>query len=77
MAPGPSKRKTGDVLRFSTHKHLRQRLVLSVLSGKSIRVDGIRTDDVHVGLRDYEVNLLRLVEKVTNGSTIEINVTGA
>ncbi|OCF75925.1 18S rRNA biogenesis protein RCL1 [Kwoniella mangroviensis CBS 8886] len=69
---GPSR----DILRFTTHRHLRQRLLLSILSGKSIRVDGIRSDDVHVGLRDYEINLLRLAEKVTNGSTIEISVTG-
>lgn len=73
----PTPRTKSDLLRFQTHHHLRQRLVLSVLSGKSIRVDGIRSDDVQVGLRDYEVNLLRLVEKVTNGSTIEISVTGA
>ncbi|XAO26193.1 hypothetical protein I312_105027 [Cryptococcus bacillisporus CA1280] len=72
MQPGPSK----DILRFTGHRHLRQRILLSILSGKSMRIDGIRSDDVHVGLRDYEVNLLRLVEKVTNGSTIEISVTG-
>nr|ODN91659.1 18S rRNA biogenesis protein RCL1 [Cryptococcus depauperatus CBS 7855] len=72
MQAGPSK----DILRFTGHKHLRQHILLSILSGKSIRVDGIRPDDVHVGLRDYEINLLRLVEKVTNGSTIEISVTG-
>jgi RNA 3'-terminal phosphate cyclase-like protein len=70
-------RPKSDLLRFSTHKYLRQRLVLSILSGRSIRVDGIRSDDVHVGLRDYEVNLLRLIEKITNGSTIEISTTGA
>jgi RNA 3'-terminal phosphate cyclase-like protein len=67
---------TMDVLRFSSHRHLRQRLLLSVLSGRSIRIDGIRSNDVHVGLREYEINLLRLIEKVTNGSTIEISVTG-
>jgi RNA 3'-terminal phosphate cyclase-like protein len=71
---GPQQRS--DLLRFSSHRHLRQRLLLSVLSGKSLRIDNIRSDDVHVGLRDYEVNLLRLIEKVTNGSTIEISVTG-
>lgn len=65
-----------EVLRFTTHRHLRQRLLLSILSGRSIRVDQIRSEDVQVGLRDYEVNLLRLVERVTNGSTIEISVTG-
>ncbi|ODN72975.1 18S rRNA biogenesis protein RCL1 [Cryptococcus amylolentus CBS 6039] len=72
MQAGPSK----DILRFTGHRHLRQRILLAVLSGKSIRIDAIRSDDVHVGLRDYEVNLLRLVEKVTNGSTVEISLTG-
>jgi hypothetical protein len=78
MAPSTSTtpRPRSDLMRFSTHHHLRQRILLSVLSGKSLRIDNIRSDDVHVGLRDYEVNLLRLVEKVTNGSTIEISVTG-
>jgi hypothetical protein len=65
-----------DILRFTSQRHLRQRILLSILSGRSIRVDAIRSDDVHVGLRDYEINLLRLVEKVTNGTTIEISVTG-
>ncbi|KAL7422546.1 hypothetical protein Q5752_003194 [Cryptotrichosporon argae] len=77
-AAGPSTARPppSDILRFTSHRHLRQRLVLSILSGRSIRVDAIRSDDVHVGLREYEINLLRLVEKVTNGSTIEISVTG-
>lgn len=41
-----------------------------------MRIDGIRPDDVHVGLREYEVGFLRLIEKITNGTTIEISVTG-
>jgi hypothetical protein len=80
MAPSTAEsskpKQRSDLLRFSTHRHLRQRILLSVLSGKSLRIDNIRSDDVHVGLREYEVNLLRLVEKVTNGSTIEISLTG-
>lgn len=28
-------------------------------------------------LKDFEVSLLRLLEKVTNGTVIEISVTGA
>ncbi|KAK4687364.1 RNA 3'-terminal phosphate cyclase-like protein, partial [Tremellales sp. Uapishka_1] len=75
--PAPAVPRTkSDLLRFTTHHSLRQRLLLSILSGKSIRIDGIRSDDVHVGLRDYEINLLRLVERITNGSTVEISVTG-
>ncbi len=65
-----------DLLQFKTHHHLKERLQLSILSGRSILITQIRPDDVHIGLRDYEISLLRLLEKVTNGSTIEISVTG-
>ncbi|KAG2756065.1 18S rRNA biogenesis protein [Suillus brevipes Sb2] len=61
---------------FSGHQFLRQRLVLSILTGKHVRIDKIRSEDKDPGLRDYEVSLLRLLEKVTNGSVIEISVTG-
>ena len=34
-------------------------------------------DDAAPGLRDHEACLLRLLEKVTNGTVVEINETGA
>ncbi|KAJ8519470.1 hypothetical protein ONZ45_g3595 [Pleurotus djamor] len=67
---------TISLVQFSGHQHLRYRLVLSILSGKPVRIDKIRTDDKNPGLRDYEISLLRLLEKATNGSVIEISVTG-
>ena len=94
-APPPRATINGSrkVLTFRGHQHLRQRIVLSVLSGKSVKIEGIRQDEVDIGLRgksvrlsqgmsltflrsDYEVSFLRLVEKVTNGTTIEISYTG-
>ncbi|EGN93302.1 hypothetical protein SERLA73DRAFT_98058 [Serpula lacrymans var. lacrymans S7.3] len=66
----------GSLPHFSGHQFLRQRLVLSILSGKAVRIDKIRADDKDPGLRDYEVSLLRLLEKATNGTVIEISVTG-
>ena len=88
--------QTGQVLSFSGHQYLRQRLVLSVLSGKSVRIDKIRFADKNPGLQgvfsnhglsclrwtrlsdvsDYEISLLQLLEKATNGTVIEISVTG-
>ncbi|CDO72922.1 hypothetical protein BN946_scf185002.g107 [Trametes cinnabarina] len=68
--------QTPAVLHFSGHHYLRHRLVLSILSGKPVRIDKIRSDDQNPGLRDYEVSLLRLLERVTNGTVIEISVTG-
>jgi len=67
---------TPSILHFSGHQYLRHRLVLSLLSGKPVRIDKIRPDDKNPGLRDYEVSLLRLLERITNGTVIEISVTG-
>ncbi|CAG8437219.1 5076_t:CDS:2 [Diversispora eburnea] len=57
------------VLKFSGHNYFRQRLILSILSGKTIKINKIRSDDNNPGF-------LRLLDKVTNGSTLEINYTG-
>ncbi|KAJ9116193.1 hypothetical protein QFC20_000873 [Naganishia adeliensis] len=77
-APPPRATINGSrkILTFRGHQHLRQRVVLSVLSGKSVKIEGIRQDEVDIGLRDFEVSFLRLVEKITNGTTIEISYTG-
>ncbi|WIA28864.1 hypothetical protein OEZ86_011390 [Tetradesmus obliquus] len=64
------------MLRFTGCCHFRQRLLLSTLSGKAIRIDDIRAQDQSPGLRDYEASLLRLMEKLTNGCLVEINETG-
>ncbi|EJD02461.1 18S rRNA biogenesis protein [Fomitiporia mediterranea MF3/22] len=66
----------GSLLKFSGHFHFRHRLALSFLSGKPVRIDKIRPDDKDPGLRDFEASLLRLLEKVTNGTVIEISYTG-
>ncbi|KAJ2352633.1 hypothetical protein IWW50_004350 [Coemansia erecta] len=61
---------------FTGHAFLKQRLVLAILSQQAVRIDGIRSDDENPGLRDYEVSLLRLLEKATNGTRIVISPTG-
>ena len=63
-------------LKFRGSQNLRLRLVCATLSGRSIRIGGIRERDQNPGLRDYEACLLRLLEKVTDGCTVEINETG-
>lgn len=54
----------------------RQRLVLSTLSGKRVKIKNIRSREDEPGLRDFEASFIRLLDKVTNGSRIEINQTG-
>ena len=54
----------------------RHRLILSTLSGKAIRIDDIRAGHEEPGLREFEANFLKLMDKLTNGTKIEINETG-
>ncbi|CAF0793542.1 unnamed protein product [Adineta steineri] len=63
-------------LQFDGCAYFRQRLVLSTLSCQSIKIKNIRSQENQPGLRDFEVNLLHLLEKLTNGSKVEINATG-
>lgn len=65
------------VLRFEGCQSLRHRLVLATLSGRAVRIDNIRSRSENPGLRDFEANLLRLLEKITDGCLVEINETGA
>ncbi|KAJ2162578.1 hypothetical protein GGF46_000581 [Coemansia sp. RSA 552] len=65
-----------EVTQYEGHKFMRQRLVFSILSQRPVRIDRIRSDDENPGLRDYEVSLLRLLEKATNGTRIVISPTG-
>ena len=39
-------------------------------------VKDIRANDGDPGLRSYEVDLLKLIEKITNGTEVNINKTG-
>lgn len=64
------------LLRFRGHAYFRQRLILATLAGRPVRIDQIRPDDEEPGLRDFEVSFLRLLEKITNGSAVEISYTG-
>ena len=55
----------------------RQRIVVSLLSHKPLLIRNIRSNDLqHPGLKDYEACFLRLIDKMTNGTKLEINSTG-
>ena len=61
---------------FNGCNFLRQRLVLSLLSAKPLRINKIRHKSDDPGIKDFESSLLRLVDKITNGSRIEVSDTG-
>lgn len=65
-----------DVLYYKGSNFFRQRLLLSTLSGRVIKIEDIRSTHDDPGLREYEVNLIRLLDKVTNGTRVELSETG-
>ncbi|KAM9329717.1 RNA 3'-terminal phosphate cyclase-like protein [Gastrophryne carolinensis] len=66
----------GHSLRFEGCNFFRQRLVLSTLSGRPVKIQAIREKDESPGIRDFEASFIRLMDKITNGTRIEINETG-
>eukprot|EP01119_Soliformovum_irregulare_P015039 TRINITY_DN4185_c0_g1_i1.p1 TRINITY_DN4185_c0_g1~~TRINITY_DN4185_c0_g1_i1.p1 ORF type:complete len:377 (-),score=38.10 TRINITY_DN4185_c0_g1_i1:545-1675(-) len=68
--------RTGKGLAFRGCSHFRQRIICSLLSGKSIKITDIRLEAEVPGLREFEMNLLRLVDKISNGTKITVNETG-
>ncbi|CAG4959233.1 unnamed protein product [Parnassius apollo] len=52
------------------------RVLLSILSGRAIKIEDIRSTHDDPGLREYEVNLIRLLDKITNGTRVELSETG-
>lgn len=50
--------------------------MLATLSGKPVKIRGIRAKEESPGIRDFEASFIRLIDKITNGSKIEINETG-
>lgn len=67
---------SSNILQYEGCNFLRQRLLLSTLSGRPIKISNIRYKDDNPGLRDFEVNLLKLIDQVTNGAKIDISATG-
>ncbi|KAH6942290.1 hypothetical protein HPB50_003169 [Hyalomma asiaticum] len=61
---------------YSGCNFFRQRLVLSTLSSKPVEIKNIRHKEEEPGLKKFEVDLLKLLEKVTNGTAVEISETG-
>jgi len=55
----------------------RLRLILSILSSRPLLLRNIRSDDLDApGLHEHEASFLRLLDRMTNGTKIEINATG-
>ena len=78
MSNKNNKNSNSKTLRFEDGSvQFRQRIVISLLSHRPLLIKNIRSDNIeNPGMIDYEVNFLKLIDTITNGSTIEINSTG-
>uniref|UniRef100_A0A0K0EU78 RNA 3'-terminal phosphate cyclase-like protein n=1 Tax=Strongyloides venezuelensis TaxID=75913 RepID=A0A0K0EU78_STRVS len=65
-----------EELQYSGVNFFRQRLVYSLLSGRSVKIIDIRYKDESPGVKDFETNLLKLLDQITNGIKVTINQTG-
>ncbi|EDW82699.1 uncharacterized protein Dwil_GK10124 [Drosophila willistoni] len=73
----PPVAQEGNCLIYRGSNFLKQRLVLSLLSGKPVKITHIRSENEGApGLHEHEISLIRLLDKVTNGTKIELNPAG-
>jgi len=68
--------QTSSVLEYEGCNFMRLRMMLSTLSGRTLRISNIRSRDTYPGLKEFEANLIRLFDKITNGSKIKVSETG-
>ncbi|POR31338.1 RNA 3'-terminal phosphate cyclase-like protein [Tolypocladium paradoxum] len=66
-----------EFLRFTGHRSFTRRLVISTLTGRPVHISKIRsTSPTNPGLAPHEISFLRLLEAITNGSSMQISYTG-
>nr|CAG4647894.1 EOG090X05X4 [Moina brachiata]SVE93005.1 EOG090X05X4 [Moina brachiata] len=63
-------------LHYEGCNFFRQRIILATLSCRPVSITNIRSKDDDPGLREFEASFIRLIDKITNGSRIEVNETG-
>ncbi|TFA98489.1 RNA 3'-terminal phosphate cyclase-like protein [Trichoderma ghanense] len=66
-----------EFLRFTGHRSFARRLTIATLTGRPIHISKIRSSSpTNPGLAPHEVSFLRLLEAVTNGSSMQISYSG-
>lgn len=63
-------------IRLTGQQNFRYRIMLAILAQRAIHISGIRSNSEDPGIKDFEVSFLRLIERITNGTVVEISYTG-
>lgn len=59
---------------YKGSNHLKQKLILATISGKAVKITDIRKSAD--GIHEFEINLIRLIDKLTNGTHIKLSPCG-
>lgn len=62
-----------NLLIYEGCNFFRQRVLLSTLSGRSIKILKLRFKENDPGVKDFEVNLMKLIEKISKGASIKFS----
>jgi RNA 3'-terminal phosphate cyclase-like protein len=65
-----------NLLKMKGSNYFRLKIAYSLLFQKPIEISSIRHNSINPGLSDCEISFLKLVDKITNGTKIEISKTG-
>lgn len=65
-----------EPLHYHGANFFRLRVVLATLFQRPLHISDIRCDAINPGVQKYEANLLRLIDKVTDGGRFFVDVTG-
>jgi RNA 3'-terminal phosphate cyclase-like protein len=71
-----NKNKNINLQKLTGSNFFRIKIAYSLLMQRPIQISNIRPNDINPGLTEYEISFLKLTEKITNGTSIEISKTG-
>lgn len=60
------------MLQFEGCSLLRHHIVCSIIAKRPVRITGIHDDEDPMGLQPYEANFLKFIDRVTTGSTFQV-----
>jgi RNA 3'-terminal phosphate cyclase-like protein len=65
-----------EIIKLKGSNYFRVKIAYSLLLNRPIEISEIRVNDINPGLTEYEISFLKLIEKITNGTNIELSKTG-
>ena len=67
---------TSGFQKLNGSNYFRYKIAYSLLMNKKVEITNIRADDINPGLSQSEISFLHLIEKITNGTIVDISKTG-